>query len=360
MENKIKGGKADKMSLEDIARKHKVFLGTIKKEFDMGCKVEHEHTTDPEKAKEITMDHLVELPDYYTRLGKMEKEGEHKLENKEQTMSDASGSFEGALSGPILKKDIHKLHNFNKKKEVKEQGIGSSGAYDAPIGTAGPSSPMDHTKKKRKDPLALDEKGKASSTASITAASTNDMVSTKKGFPRFGGPDAKFVEIDKKCKTYPYCNQGDSGKKFKFISEIKGMKEAIEFAAKKHGLPFEQVAEMVLKESQEISEALPRGMMDDPGNSRAIRSWTDKGPKPVYNLTTQEPLNIKTTDDIEIAKLKMILHTHDIKFQIEVGEAGIDPKPLHMKEPQMGDEDDDGIDFGDSDDSGDIFANMNK
>jgi hypothetical protein len=357
MENKIKGGKADKMSLEDIARKHSVFLGTIKKEFDMGCKVEREHTTDPEKAKEIAMDHLAEFPDYYTRLKKMEKEAEHKKENKEQTMSDASGSFEAPLTGTILKKDIHKLHNFNTKKEVKEQGIGSSGAYDGPIGTAGPSSPMDHTKKKRKDPLALDEKGKSSATASITAASTDDMVSTKKGFPRFGGPDAKFVEIDKKCKTYPYCNQGDSGQKFKFISEIKGMKEAIEFAAKKHGLPFEQVAEMVLRESAEISEALPKGVFDDPANTRALRSWTDKGPKPVYNLTTQEPLDIKTTDDVDIAKLKIILNKHDIKFQVEVGVAGIDPKPLSIKEPEVIDNDDD----DDFDDENSIdFSKINK
>lgn len=42
----------------------------------MGIKVEKEHTDDPEKAKEISKDHLSELPDYYTRLHKMETEGE--------------------------------------------------------------------------------------------------------------------------------------------------------------------------------------------------------------------------------------------------------------------------------------------
>lgn len=40
-----------------------------------GIEVEMEHTNDPAIAKEIAKDHLVELPDYYTRLDKMEAEG---------------------------------------------------------------------------------------------------------------------------------------------------------------------------------------------------------------------------------------------------------------------------------------------
>ena len=43
-------------------------------ELAMGIKVEMEHTTDPEVAKKIALDHLSEIPDYYTRLAKMEKE----------------------------------------------------------------------------------------------------------------------------------------------------------------------------------------------------------------------------------------------------------------------------------------------
>jgi len=44
------------------------------KELEMGIKVEMEHTTDPTISRKIAMDHLVEIPDYYTRLAKMEKE----------------------------------------------------------------------------------------------------------------------------------------------------------------------------------------------------------------------------------------------------------------------------------------------
>lgn len=75
-EDKIKGGKADKMSIKDIADKFDVSVDNIEKEIEMGVKVELEHTDSKKIAKEIAMDHLTEIPDYYTRLKKMEKEGE--------------------------------------------------------------------------------------------------------------------------------------------------------------------------------------------------------------------------------------------------------------------------------------------
>jgi len=40
----------------------------------MGIKVEMEHTSEPLISQKIALDHLAEIPDYYTRLAKMEKE----------------------------------------------------------------------------------------------------------------------------------------------------------------------------------------------------------------------------------------------------------------------------------------------
>lgn len=62
--NPQKGGRADKREVL---------------EFDLdqllqGIKIEHEHTSDPDEALKIAMDHLSEIPDYYTRLEKMERE----------------------------------------------------------------------------------------------------------------------------------------------------------------------------------------------------------------------------------------------------------------------------------------------
>lgn len=62
-EDQIKGGKADKRKPDDFDQH----------ELSMGIEVELEHVNSREKAKEIAMDHLEEIPDYYTRLKKMEK-----------------------------------------------------------------------------------------------------------------------------------------------------------------------------------------------------------------------------------------------------------------------------------------------
>jgi hypothetical protein len=75
MENSIKGGKADKLTAKEIADKFDVSVSKINKQIEKGIKVELEHTDDEKKAREISMDHLTEFPDYYDRLEKMEKEG---------------------------------------------------------------------------------------------------------------------------------------------------------------------------------------------------------------------------------------------------------------------------------------------
>lgn len=41
-------------------------------QLEMGIDVEMEHTSSPEMARRIALDHLSEVPDYYTRLKKME------------------------------------------------------------------------------------------------------------------------------------------------------------------------------------------------------------------------------------------------------------------------------------------------
>jgi len=233
MGNKIKGGLADNKTLKDIAMKHSQFIGTMEIALKKGMKVEKEHTDDPKKSKEIAMDHLWEDGEYYDKLEKMESGDCDKVEAKEMTGADASGSFEAGMSSPILKRDIHNFSLKSKPQEVSEMDGIADMAYDAPIGT------------KQKDPLALDNVS-ANESASITAASNKDMIATKKGFPRFGGPGAKFVEIKDKCKTFPYCDQ---------MSGLKNLniKEAITVASKKYGLTVEQVTEMVIKESKQIS-----------------------------------------------------------------------------------------------------------
>ena len=60
---RIKGGRADAKQITDFDLEQLI----------MGIKVEKEHATDKYTALEITLDHLAEYPDYYTRLHEMEE-----------------------------------------------------------------------------------------------------------------------------------------------------------------------------------------------------------------------------------------------------------------------------------------------
>ena len=85
-ENKLKGGKADKRTLKDVAKKHTPPKGDfytrmyyvnakeeeLKSQLKKGIKVEMEHTKDEDKAREIALDHLWEDPKYYQKLKKIE------------------------------------------------------------------------------------------------------------------------------------------------------------------------------------------------------------------------------------------------------------------------------------------------
>ncbi len=72
-DNNLEGGLADNKEPKDFDSK----------QLAMGLEIELEHTNDPKIALEIAMDHLAEIPDYYTHLNKMEKEvNAEKLENQ--------------------------------------------------------------------------------------------------------------------------------------------------------------------------------------------------------------------------------------------------------------------------------------
>jgi|GEM_PF-924418 lysophospholipase L1-like esterase len=74
LNDQIPGGISDKLTPQYIADKHGVSLEEIEAALDKGQKVEMEHTDDAEKAREIAKDHLLEDPQYYEKLAKMEGE----------------------------------------------------------------------------------------------------------------------------------------------------------------------------------------------------------------------------------------------------------------------------------------------
>ena len=60
-------------SPQEIATQHKVPLAAVMKQVKMGTKVEGEHTTSKSGARITALQHVDELPNYYTKLKKVEK-----------------------------------------------------------------------------------------------------------------------------------------------------------------------------------------------------------------------------------------------------------------------------------------------
>ena len=75
-------------SPEELAKKHGVSVEEIKKQLEIGTKVEFEHTTSKSSARITALQHLDEKPDYYTKLKKMETQKESNNCVPDQTLVD--------------------------------------------------------------------------------------------------------------------------------------------------------------------------------------------------------------------------------------------------------------------------------
>lgn len=91
--DKLKGGLSDKFTEQDIANKFKIDIKVINTQIKKGTKVEMEHVNDESSAKEISMDHLIEIPDYYDRLEKMEEEGKNYWKDFTKLKENLKGVF---------------------------------------------------------------------------------------------------------------------------------------------------------------------------------------------------------------------------------------------------------------------------
>jgi hypothetical protein len=103
----VKEGFKGHKSVEEIAKKHNVSPSSIQKQLEMGMKVEHEHTTDNDEAMDIALQHLDEIPNYYSKLKKMEKVKEEWTE-----LHDANGkTFAHVVD--IIKGSDYKFKSFS-------------------------------------------------------------------------------------------------------------------------------------------------------------------------------------------------------------------------------------------------------
>ena len=136
-----------------------------------------------------------------------------KSENKEATSAGAAGGFVGKVAFNPNSEFVKKSFDETPKKvETKEAtGSGSSGSYETPAAWAKSTSKKDW-------------RGKS-----------------KTLFP--GG---KFVQVKKKCKTFPYCNQGDINA-LNFTNESK-INKVITKLSEKYNISEDYIKKLILKE----------------------------------------------------------------------------------------------------------------
>ena len=90
----------------------------LRKQLAIGEKIEMEHTSDPKEARKIAMDHLKELPDYYTRLKKMEKKGKSELG---KAIDECMGMIDAELA------DLEKAGAWGVPTPAAPGGMGGGG-----------------------------------------------------------------------------------------------------------------------------------------------------------------------------------------------------------------------------------------
>ena len=174
-------------------------------------------------------------------------------EEEEEDMEEATGaSSSGSYSGPLFgkmgndsekTKDVKKIHNSysdydmkEEEEEVDEQtGASSSGAYSQPAIWA----------KNKKNWRAVSDKN----------------------FPKLGGPGGTYVKVKDKCKTFPYCNQGDINA-LEFY-EGNELMESIGRVSKRRGKSKAYIAKVIM---EAMDDSNLGKKLKDKADSRAKKS----------------------------------------------------------------------------------------
>jgi hypothetical protein len=151
-------------------------------------------------------------------IGKIQSVG--KNENKEtitkgEMMEKWSKKYKDSIDCDNPKGFSQKAHcqGKNKKSENKEAtSSGGAGAFVAPIGFDPKSKFVKDSFKETPKKVETKEATSASSAGSyVTPAAWAKSTSKKnwRGKSKTQIPGGTFVQVKKKCKTFPYCNQGD-------------------------------------------------------------------------------------------------------------------------------------------------------
>lgn len=157
----------------------------------------------------------------------------------------------------LIKESLKKI-----KDETKEAtGSGSAGGFEGPAFSMWSEDDEARSEYKKSEPIEGEFK-EATSTSSVGAYDApgfedvkmrgNNPVGSGRSYKRTQIPGGSFVTIKNKCKTFPYCSQGNSkDKPIKLTTPGKRKKsplsEAIENVSLKTGLSVEEIKNILLK-----------------------------------------------------------------------------------------------------------------
>jgi len=175
---------------------------------------------------------------------------------------------------PKMDKPIGKLYSMGKSETKEVTGSGSAGGYSVPLFTTNKKDMTEKWSQKYKDSIDCDnpkgfsqkahcqgksDKGEfkeatgvASSGSYVTPAAWAKSTSKKdwRGKSKTQIPGGKFVTVKKKCKKFPYCNQGDI-KALKFTNE-EMIKRTISELSKKYNLSEQMIKKMIINHYSNI------------------------------------------------------------------------------------------------------------
>ena len=132
------------------------------------------------------------------------------------------------------------MMSFKKSESNEATGAASSGQFSQPLF----SEPKEKNKKVETKEATGSSSAGQYSTPKVWAKSMN-----KKDFRGYSKPQIKggqFVQVKKKCKKFPYCNQGDINALN--IFENQTLKKVIENVAKKYNVKEYVVKNLIVQE----------------------------------------------------------------------------------------------------------------
>ena len=223
-EEEFKGGEADEMTPLDLAEKHNVDIKKIENEIKVGTKIEMEHTDSKEMARQIALDHISEYPKYYTDPEYGIIAIEDKMGGNKKTIRLSKNDLKRLEKGFTINVDGLNL-SYRSDDDIDEATSAmSSGSF---VGNLS-NKPISRTFKKSEIPVSvngLDTEKEIIEEEELEEATSVGSVGGQYVTPKFWAkdkqnwrnrvkkayPGGKFVNIKKKCKNYPYCDQGSGG-----------------------------------------------------------------------------------------------------------------------------------------------------